>query len=38
LAEIAKENTDFLLQDKEKRTGFIKGMHTASTLIGYAEY
>jgi hypothetical protein len=36
LAEIAKEDADFLLQDKARRVGFIKAMHTTATLIGYA--
>ncbi|SFI46416.1 hypothetical protein [Nitrosomonas sp. Nm34] len=36
LAEIARENADFLLQDKARRGGFIKTMHTTATLIGYA--
>lgn len=35
-AEIAKENANFLLQDKARRVGFIKAMHTTATLIGYA--
>ncbi|WP_430233189.1 hypothetical protein [Nitrosomonas communis] len=36
LAEIAKVNADFLLQDKARRAGFIKAIHTTATLIGYA--
>lgn len=36
LAEIAKEDADLLLQDKARRVGFIKAMHTTATLIGYA--
>ncbi|SDW99438.1 hypothetical protein [Nitrosomonas communis] len=36
LAEIAKEDADFLLQGKARRVGFIKAMHTTATLTGYA--
>ena len=36
LTEIARENADLLLQDRARKAGFIKGMHTTATLIGYS--